>query len=61
MERARELERPGERERERGTDNDYICMRAIETKICQLEREQESGRGGGRVYASKADIKHVSI
>ena len=66
MECACELERPPhththkERDRERGRGTDKVCvwMRAIELKIVS---ERESGRGGGRVYASKTDINHVSI
>ena len=51
-----------EREKGIGTNKVFVSDACDRIEDCQREREreQESGRGG-RVYASKTDINHVSI
>ena len=56
----KERERGG-REGGRGTNKVCVLDACDRIEDCRREREQESGRGGGRVYASKTDINHVSI
>ena len=58
-ERERERERDGEKAR--GANKVCVLDACNIIEDCQREREQESGRRGGRVYASKTDINHVLI